>query len=64
MRLITAHRILIGAGIAFFAFYALFQLKRFADLGQAWALVQAVVAGVIAIGFVFYYRSLREWGRW
>jgi len=30
VRLITAHRILIGAGIAFFLFYAVVQLRFYA----------------------------------
>lgn len=63
MRLITAHRILIGAGIAFFAFYALWQLRRYFVVGGAGPLVQAVVAAAVAVGFVVYYRSLRRrWG--
>jgi hypothetical protein len=64
MKLITAHRILIAAGIAFFIFYALLQLRRYLtlDVGPA-ALLQAVVAGAIAVGLAVYYRSLRSWGR-
>lgn len=63
MRLITAHRILIGAGIAFFAFYALFQLRRSLAGDGAPALVQAAVSAAVVIGLVVYYRSLRTWGR-
>jgi hypothetical protein len=49
VRLITAHRILIGFGIAFFLFYAL---------------VQAIFAPLIALGFALYYRSLaKRWGK-
>lgn len=55
MRLITAHRILIGAAIAFFLLYAALTLRR-------GAVVQAVVSVVIAIGLVVYFRSLRN--RW
>jgi hypothetical protein len=60
VKLITAHRILIGAAIAFFVFYAVILLTR--D-GTTAALVQAVVSLVIAIGLVLYYRSLRRWGQ-
>ena len=63
MRLITAHRILISAGIAFFLFYAGVQLRLFARGGGAAPLVQAIVAAAIAVGFVFYYRTLKRWGR-
>ena len=64
MKLITAHRILIAAGIAFFLFYALFQARMFlARGGGTGAIVQAVVAAAVVIGLVLYYRSLKEWGR-
>lgn len=63
MRLITAHRILIGAGIAFFLFYAAFQLRLYLAAGTMGSLVQAIVAAAVAIGFALYYRTLRRWGR-
>lgn len=63
MRLITAHRILIGAGIAFFAFYALFQARRFMAGDGGAALVQVAVSAAVVIGLGFYYRSLKTWGR-
>jgi hypothetical protein len=63
MRLITAHRVLIVAGIAFFLFYALFQARLFITRGDGGAVVQAVVAGAVVVGLALYYRSLRGWGR-
>ena len=64
VKLITAHRILIAAGIAFFLFYALLQARLFLTRGgEIGAAVQAVVAAGIVVGLVFYYRSLKEWGR-
>ena len=63
MRLITAHRILISAGIVFFLFYAGVQLRLYARSGGAAPLVQAIVAAAIAVGFVLYYRTLKRWGR-
>ena len=63
MRLITAHRILIGAGIAFFLFYALFQARRAWALASTASLVQALVAAGVVVGLILYYRSLRGWGR-
>jgi len=62
VRLITAHRILIGAGIAFFLFYAVLQLRRWLAAGDAVSLVQALVSAAVAIGFVAYYRTLKH--RW
>jgi hypothetical protein len=63
VRLITAHRILIGAAIAFFLFYAAFQGRRALGAGGTAAGVQAVVSVLIAVALVAYYRSLRGWGR-
>lgn len=59
MRLITAHRILIAAGIAFFVFYAGFQLRLYVREGSVVSLVQAGVAAIVVAGFARYYRSLR-----
>ncbi len=64
MKLITAHRILITAGIAFFLFYALVQLRLYVMRdGGAAALVQVGVSLAIVIGLGVYYRSLRRWGQ-
>ncbi|MGH7301790.1 MAG: hypothetical protein ACRELZ_00725 [Candidatus Rokuibacteriota bacterium] len=59
MKLITAHRILIGAGIAFFVFYAAIVLVR--DHTAA-GIAQAVVALAVVVGLVLYYRTLKGWG--
>ncbi len=63
MRLITAHRILIGAAIAFFLFYALFQARRALGAGGTASGVQALLSAVVVVALVLYYRSLRGWGR-
>ena len=60
MKLITAHRILIGAGIAFFIFYAAVLLVH--DRTTA-SVVQAIVALAIAGGLALYYRTLKGWGQ-
>ena len=62
MRLITAHRILIAAAIAFFLLYAVLQLRHGLGAYGTPALVQAGVALVVAIGLIVYYASLRR--RW
>jgi hypothetical protein len=63
VKLITAHRILIAAGIAFFLFYALFQARLFvAHAGGIAAIVQAAISAAIVIGLIVYYRSLKRWG--
>jgi hypothetical protein len=59
VRLITAHRILIGAGIAFFLLYAMLVLMR--D-HTASGLVHALISLAVAVGLALYYRTLRGWG--
>ena len=61
MRLITAHRILIGTAIAFFLFYAGRTVYAYAVGGGTGALVQSIVSIAVAAGLVLYYRTLRRW---
>ncbi len=60
MKLITAHRILIVAAIAFFGFFAVLQLLRAPGMA---AIIEAVVSAVVAVGLVLYYRTLSRWGK-
>jgi hypothetical protein len=62
VKLITAHRILILAAIAFFVFYAVFVVRRYLDAGGAGSLVQGGVSVLVVIGLVLYYRTLKGWG--
>ena len=64
MRLITAHRVLIAAGIAFFVFYGLIEARLWMRTGSGAALAQAIAGPLVAVGFVIYYRSLaKRWGK-
>ena len=63
MKLITAHRILIGAAIVFFVFFAAIQLRLYVRTTGAAPLIEAVVSVVVAIGLVLYYRTLSRWGK-
>jgi hypothetical protein len=64
VRLITAHRVLIAAGIAFFLLYALIEGRAWLRTGSGAALAQAIVSPLVAAGFVVYYRSLaKRWGK-
>ena len=63
MRLITAHRILIGAAIAFFVFFALVSLRQYGRAPGAAPLIEAVVSILVALGLVLYYRTLSRWGK-
>jgi uncharacterized membrane protein YjjP (DUF1212 family) len=63
VRLITAHRILILCGIAFFVLYAVIRTQKYLAHGEVIDLVQAVVALLIALAFRVYFRSLARWGK-
>ena len=62
MRLITAHRILIAASIAFFLLYGLIQFRRYFASGEMAPLAQTVAAVLVAGLLIFYYRGLAK--RW
>ena len=63
MRLITAHRILILCGIAFFVLYAVIKTQKYLARGDTFDLVQAVVSLLVAAGLQVYFRSLAKWGK-
>jgi len=63
VRLITAHRILILAGIAFFVLYAVIRGMHYLRDGATMDLVQTIVALVIAFGLQWYFRTLAGWGK-
>ena len=63
MRLITAHRILTGAAIAFFVFFAAVQLKIYLRAPAAAPLLEAIVSVVVALSLVLYFRTLSRWGK-
>ena len=63
MKLITAHRILIGAAIVFFMFFAAVELRQYGRTAAAAPLIEAVVSIAVAIGLVLYYRTLARWGK-
>ena len=63
MRLITAHRILIIAGIAFFLLYAVVRGYHYLTGGTTADLVHAVASLVIVYGLQWYFRSLADWGK-
>ena len=63
VKLITAHRILIVAGIIFFAFYAARRAWDWSHSSSIESLLHALVSIAVAVGLVFYLRSLRGWNR-
>jgi hypothetical protein len=63
VRLITAHRILIIAGIAFFVVYAVVRGWHYLNGGNTMDLVHTVAGLVIAFGLQWYFRTLAGWGK-
>jgi hypothetical protein len=59
MRLMTAHRILIGSAAAFFAFLTAQRLIAYRDGAGVEALVTAAAALLAAAGLAVYLRSIR-----
>ncbi|HUF92522.1 MAG TPA: hypothetical protein VMR23_09110 [Candidatus Limnocylindria bacterium] len=57
MRLITAHRILILAAIAFFVFFAVVMYLKTGSV------VIPLVSLAVAAGLRIYFRSLARWDR-
>jgi len=60
MKLMTAHRILIGSSIAFFLFFAFLQARDFMSGGGATNLAAALVAIAVTAALVVYFRTLRN----
>ena len=60
MRLIVAHRILIGTAIAFGLFFTAWGVVRYMRTGQGIHLLIAVVAAVITLGLGYYLRNLKR----
>jgi hypothetical protein len=63
MRLITAHRILIATSVIFFFGFSYWQLARYLQSGDIWALLQAIGYFLAAIGFGFYLVNIKRWYR-
>jgi hypothetical protein len=58
MRLLTAHKILIGSAVVLFAFFALLEMRRFAATGSLLDLGGGVLGLAVAVGFGLYLRTV------
>lgn len=56
MRIMTAHRILIGTAIVFFVIYAVWETAGVSD-GRG-SLLRAALSGAGAAGLALYFRTL------
>lgn len=57
MRLITAHKILIGSATVFFVFFALWELRNYLD-GEPAAMWRSALYLIVAVGFAVYFKNL------
>jgi hypothetical protein len=54
VKLMTAHRILIGTAIAFFAFYSFYEFRT----GGGAVTWRSIVAALAALGLALYFATL------
>jgi len=60
LTLLTAHRILIGTAVVFFAFYASWEVKRARSSGAPAGYVRAAASLAAAGGLGLYFLTLRH----
>ena len=61
MRLITAHKILIASATVIFLFISPWELRRFLDGGDSWAMGRSGLYLLVAVGFGLYFMNLKRW---
>lgn len=61
MKLLTAHKILIVSATIFFVFFSFWELRRYSDGNESWALARSVLYFMVALGFGFYFKKLKRW---
>jgi hypothetical protein len=63
VRLIVAHRILIGTAIAFGFFFTAWGIVRYTRTGEGTQLFSAVLAALITLGLGYYLKNLKRFVR-
>ena len=61
MKPITAHKILIASATAFFFFFALWELNRYSNNDEIWAMARSALYFFVALGFAIYLKNLKRW---
>jgi hypothetical protein len=61
MKLITAHRILMTSATIFFGFFAVWELNRYFNSSDNWAMARSVLYLLVALGFGIYLKNLKRW---
>ncbi|MGE5217331.1 MAG: hypothetical protein ACM3SP_10065 [Chloroflexota bacterium] len=60
MKLITAHKILIGSATLFFIFFAFWEWQNYSQSGEAWAAARGGLYLLVAVAFGVYFKNLRR----
>jgi hypothetical protein len=60
MKLITAHKILIGSATLFFIFFAYWEWQNYSQSGEAWAAARSGLYLLVAVAFGVYFKNLRR----
>lgn len=60
MKLLTAHKILIGTSVVFFAYLSYWELRNYFSGDGVWTFIRGTVYLAVAIGFGIYFWSLRK----
>ncbi len=60
MKLMTAHKILIGTSVVFFVFLSGWEFANYLGSGEAATLGRSVLYLGVAVGFAIYFASLRN----
>jgi cell division protein FtsW (lipid II flippase) len=63
MKLITAHKVLIVSATIFFVFFAAWELNRYSNSDDIWAMARSALYLLVALGFGIYLKNLKRWYR-
>lgn len=58
VKLLTAHKILIGSSVVFFLFFSCWELQNYFSMDNGWALSRSILYLMTAIGFGIYFKNL------
>ena len=61
MKLITAHKILMASATVFFVFFGFWELNRYSNNNDAWAMARGALYFLVALGFGIYLKNLKRW---
>jgi hypothetical protein len=60
-RLITAHKILIAAAVAFFVYLSIWEYRNYLNTQDGWSAFRAGLYILVALGFGVYFTKIRQW---